>query len=176
MKIIYRKLHEDTLIPAQQTEGAACSDVFAYLKNTLEVSAYNKFNQTKTITVINRIQDSYIDIQAGWRVLVPTGWSVKLPHDYSIRLYSRSGLALKQGLVVGNSVGIVDSDYEFQVFVIVSNISESLIRIKHQDRIAQLDYVKNLHNSFDYDIVSMSDQEWFSQMLSRKGGFGSTGK
>ena len=61
--------------------------------------------------------------------LLPEGWVVKL--------YARSGLALRHGLVLANSVGIIDSDYVDPVFVIVQNTTNKYISIKNGSRICQ---------------------------------------
>lgn len=175
MKVVYRKLYEDALIPKQQTNDAACADIYAHLTGVLEVSGYTRVNNSATYKIINTVETHYIELMPRARVLIPTGWAVKVPHGYSMRIYSRSGIALKQGLVVFNGTGVIDSDYRHQVYVIIHNSSDSILKINHGDRIAQLDFTKNLHNSLDCDTISCDDATWFEADNSRVGGFGSTG-
>ena len=89
--------------------------------------------------------------------------------NYSIRLHPRSGLSLKRGLVLANSEGIVDVDYQEEVFVLLTNISEVTQTIKTGDRIAQAEIVCN--EPFKFIVISKRPEKHSE----RKGGFGSTG-
>ena len=78
-------------------------------------------------------------------------------------------MSFKQGLVLANAEGVIDSDYTQECFIMVKNDSMSRITIKHGDRIAQGELVKSL----DYSI-----EECYTcpqQKTNRIGGFGSTG-
>ena len=63
--------------------------------------------------------------------MIPTGLFFDIPEGWVVKLYARSGLAFKQGLVLANSVGIVDSDYVDPVFVIVQNTTNKYITFKN---------------------------------------------
>jgi dUTP pyrophosphatase len=89
--------------------------------------------------------------------------------NYSIRLHPRSGLSLKRGLVLANSEGIVDVDYQQQVFVLLTNISSIGQTIKAGERIAQAEVTCNEQVEF---VVLANAPEKHSE---RNGGFGSTG-
>jgi dUTP pyrophosphatase len=71
------------------------------------------------------------------RKLVPTGLRVDIPEGYEIQVRSKSGLALKQGLMVLNSPGTVDSGYQGEIKVIIFNTSTSKIKIDKGQKIAQ---------------------------------------
>ncbi|MCZ0932774.1 MAG: dUTP diphosphatase [Oligoflexia bacterium] len=104
----------------------------------------------------------------GERGLIPTGLSFEIPPGFELQCRPRSGLALKQGLTVLNTPGTIDSDYRGEIKVIILNTSKENIKIKDQDRIAQL----VLSPVFRAEFVK---QEELSQSKRGGGGFGSTG-
>tara|TARA_R110000868_G_scaffold142405_1_gene359741 strand:+ start:733 stop:1107 length:375 start_codon:yes stop_codon:yes gene_type:complete len=110
-----------------------------------------------------------IDIPAEFRVLIPTGLIFDIPEGHSIRIYPRSGLSFKMGLVTQNCEGIVDSDYVEECFLLLKNDSLSRVTITHGMRVAQAELVRN------HDYVIMESLERPQKRTSRNGGFGSTG-
>jgi dUTP pyrophosphatase len=103
------------------------------------------------------------------RVLINTGLKLELPENIEAQIRSRSGLSLKQGLVVANGVGTIDPDYRGYIKVILLNTSNASIRISHGDRIAQL--VFNRVEKLFFETVSQ-----LSETERNEGGFGHTGK
>ena len=81
----------------------------------------------------------------------------------------RSGLGHKHGIVLGNLVGLIDSDYQGQIFVSVWNRSDETFELKPMERIAQLVVVPVVQVSFN--VV-----DTFDESERGAGGFGSTGK
>ncbi len=80
-----------------------------------------------------------IQIEPGHRVLVPTGVAVAIPQGYAGFVQPRSGLALKKGLTIVNTPGLIDSGYRGELGVIALNTDlEETVDIKKGDRIAQL--------------------------------------
>lgn len=80
-----------------------------------------------------------IQIEPGHRVLVPTGVAVAIPQGYAGFVQPRSGLALKKGLTIVNTPGLIDSGYRGELGVIALNTDlKETIDIKKGDRIAQL--------------------------------------
>jgi len=71
------------------------------------------------------------------RVLVPTGLHFDIPDGYEIQVRSKSGLALKQGLMVLNSPGTVDQGYTGEIKVIIFNTTKNTIKIEKGQKIAQ---------------------------------------
>ena len=71
------------------------------------------------------------------RVLVPTGLHFDIPDGYEIQIRSKSGLALKQGLMVLNSPGTVDQGYTGEIKVIIFNTTQDIVDIKKGQKIAQ---------------------------------------
>ena len=78
-----------------------------------------------------------IDIEAHGRALVPTGLHFDIPDGYEIQIRSKSGLALKQGLMVLNSPGTVDQGYTGEIKVILFNTTNKEIKIQKGQKIAQ---------------------------------------
>lgn len=100
--------------------------------------------------------------------LIPTGISIELPLGYEAQVRSRSGLALKNQIVVLNSPGTIDSDYRGEISVILMNFSHKDFFVERGMRIAQLVISKYEHVNF-VESDNLSDSERSS------GGFGSTG-
>ena len=102
--------------------------------------------------------------------LVPTGMAIHL-HDsgFAALILPRSGLGHKHGIVLGNLVGLIDSDYQGQIFVSVWNRGHEHFTIQPMERVAQLVVVPVLQVAFN--VVDSFDE-------SERGaaGFGSTGK
>lgn len=71
------------------------------------------------------------------RSLVPTGLHLDIPDGYEIQVRSKSGLALKQGLMVLNSPGTVDQGYTGEIQVIIFNTTKDTIKIEKSQKIAQ---------------------------------------
>ena len=73
------------------------------------------------------------------RVLIPTGLAIAIPDGYAGFVQPRSGMALKQGLSIANTPGLIDAHYRGELKVIAVNLdSEKAIRIERGERIAQL--------------------------------------
>ena len=94
---VVRLPHAEGLpLPSYATEGAAGMDLLAAV-------------------------DAPLTIPPGGRALVPTGLRIALPHGYELQVRPRSGLALKNGIMLPNSPGTIDEDYRGELGVIVMN-------------------------------------------------------
>jgi dUTP pyrophosphatase len=150
-------------LPQFSTEGSACFDICARLhKPTI---AYGPQNVQVEIDGT----DGFIDIPSGWRVLVPTGIILDIPQGFSVRLHSRSGLALKEGLILANAEGVIDSDYTQELMVMVTPINGSIVTVNNGMRICQGELVRNQPVAFTRNEFPPQ------QKTDRIGGFGSTG-
>jgi dUTP pyrophosphatase len=74
----------------------------------------------------------------GQRTMVPLGFAIEIPEGFEAQIRSRSGMALKNGVVVLNSPGTVDSNYRGPMGVCLINHGDTVFKIKHGDRIAQM--------------------------------------
>lgn len=162
----YYKLYDDVVDPNYATESSACFDIRSYLKNGNRVRCYTPSNREISVAVT----ENAVTIKPGDRMLIPTGLIFDIPKDYSVRIHIRSSVALKQGLFLANSEGIVDSDYFHETFVILANKSNNTVSIKDGERIAQGELVPVFRNKFEQIFEAPT------QSTDRVGGIGSTGK
>jgi dUTP pyrophosphatase len=166
------KLHPSAFDPVYATEGSACFDLkacFAHGHN--RIVCYSKLGHSSILLAAAQIDGDpiHIVIPPGDRVLVPTQLVFDIPWGWSMRLHMRSGLALKSGLSLSNSEGIIDSDYVEQVMVAITNTSEIPVRINHGDRICQAEFIPHVQAVF-HPCPKPEPK------TTRVGGFGSTGK
>jgi dUTP pyrophosphatase len=111
-----------------------------------------------------------LTLQANAWQLVPTGIAIYLKDSaYAALILPRSGLGHKHGIVLGNLVGLIDSDYQGQLMVSAWNRSDTPFTIEPMERIAQLVIVPVLQASFN--VVNE-----FPASERGEGGYGSTGK
>ena len=144
IKLIDPRLGNEFPLPEYATPGSAGVDVCACL-------------------------DESICLQPNTTVLIPSGFALHIGDTgMAAMLLPRSGLGHKHGIVLGNLTGLIDSDYQGQVFVSCWNRSEQDFEIKPGDRVAQMVFVPIVRASFE--IV-----EEFEQSQRGAGGFGHTG-
>lgn len=136
-------------IPERATPGSAGYDVCALLE-----------------------PDTYINLNPGDRMAVPTGLFFELPEGTFISLRPRSGLALKHGVTLLNTPATIDSDYRGELMVIMANLGASSYRIQSGDRICQL----LLERSLPIEWQKAGRPEELGDSERGSGGFGSTGR
>lgn len=140
-----KKLRPEAKIPTRATEGSAGLDLYACI-------------------------DEPITLNKGDKALIPTGIAIGLddPH-YAAFIHSRSGLAIKHGLALLNSVGVVDSDYRGEVCVGIVKLTGEPYTIQPFERIAQM-VIKPV------ELPQVIEVEELDETDRGAGGFGSTGK
>ncbi len=109
-----------------------------------------------------------VTIDPGKRALIPTGLAIALPPGFEMQVRPRSGLALRNGIVLPNSPGTIDEDYRGEVQVIVLNAGDSPFTVERGMRIAQA------------VVAPVVRAEWrevenLDATVRDAGGFGSTG-
>jgi dUTP pyrophosphatase len=145
LKILDGRLGEDFPLPAYATAGSAGMDLRAML-------------------------DEAIDLAPGETQLIPTGLAIHIADpSLAAMILPRSGLGHKHGIVLGNLVGLIDSDYQGQLFVSCWNRGESAFRIEVGERIAQMILVPVVQGEFE--IVDDFDASHRGE-----GGFGHSGR
>ena len=106
-------LNETRGLPKYATDGSACVDLCANIKEPIEIAC----NQ---------------------RILIPTGVKIGLPAGYEAQVRPRSGMALKHGISVYNTPGTIDSDYTGEISVILINLNDKAFIVEPHMRVAQL--------------------------------------
>ena len=156
------KVHPSIRLPEHQTTQSACFDLSMQGAGKRVIKGFTSMNKP-----IERLYAGVLNISPGDRMLIPTGFII--PEGFSVRIHARSGTSLKQGLILANSEGVIDSDYVEEVMVMLHNISENTVTIKDGDRIAQAELVKNETYTIEQTPVRPIPK------TNRTGGFGSTG-
>jgi dUTP pyrophosphatase len=111
-----------------------------------------------------------ITLNPGETQLIPTGMAIHLGDPgYAALILPRSGLGHKHGIVLGNLVGLIDSDYQGELMVSCWNRGQAAFVLQPMERLAQLVVVPVIQ-------VEMQVVEGFEQSHRGEGGFGSTGK
>lgn len=114
--------------------------------------------------------DQALTLEPGETQLVPTGIAIHLADPgLAAMVLPRSGLGHKHGIVLGNLVGLIDSDYQGQIFVSAWNRGKAAFTIEPMERLAQLIVVPVVQVAFN--VVDA-----FAESSRGAGGFGSTGK
>jgi dUTP pyrophosphatase len=145
LKILDERLGGEIPLPEYATDGAAGLDLRACL-------------------------DEPLSLEPGQTHLIPTGLAIHMG-DPSLAavLLPRSGLGHKHGIVLGNLVGLIDSDYQGQVYVSCWNRGNDSFTIQVGERIAQMVFVPVVQA--DFELV-----EDFDASARGAGGFGHTGR
>lgn len=141
---VVRLPHAEGLpLPSYATDGAAGMDLLAAVMSS-------------------------VVIPPGGRMLVPTGLRIALPPGYELQVRPRSGLALKNGIVLPNSPGTIDEDYRGELGVIVMNAGDAPFTVERGMRIAQAVIAPVVRASW-HEVAELPDT------ARGTGGFGSTG-
>jgi len=145
VKILDKRLGDEFPIPDYATPGSAGIDLRACVESAME-------------------------LKPGETQLIPTGMAIYIGDPgIAATILPRSGLGHKHGIVLGNLVGLIDSDYQGQLFVSCWNRSTESFTINPGERIAQLVFVPVIQAQFEM-------VEEFEESHRGEGGFGSTGK
>ena len=146
LKIIIEKVSqsENFHLPKYHSDNSSGLDIVADIKNPVKLQQNEIF-------------------------LVPTGIKLKIPQGYEGQVRSRSGLALKHGVIVLNSPGTIDSDYRGEIKVILINHSSRIFVIKPNMRIGQIVFAPIVRVQLKLGNVNILETKRSSK------GFGSTG-
>ncbi|MCD7734903.1 MAG: dUTP diphosphatase [Clostridiales bacterium] len=111
-----------------------------------------------------------VTIPRGGRALIPTGIAIALPSpDYVALIFARSGLAVRHGIIPGNCVGVIDSDYRGEIRVGLYNSGDADFTVQPGDRIAQMAVVPVIQ-------AELVQTDTLDETARGGGGFGSTGR
>jgi len=145
LKILDPRLGSEWPLPQYATEGAAGMDLRACI-------------------------DAPLTVRPGQTVLIPTGFAMHIADEsLAAVVLPRSGLGHRHGIVLGNLVGLIDSDYQGQVYVSCWNRGGESFTIEPGERIAQMVFVPVVRAVFE--VV-----ERFEETARGEGGFGHSGR
>ena len=140
-----KKVRENAIIPKRATAGSAGLDLCACI-------------------------DEPLTVKAGERAVIPSGIAIALESSEVVALvFARSGLAIKHGISLSNSVGVIDSDYRGEICVGIINPSREDYTVNPGERIAQL-VLTPVIPAEPVEVESLDETERGA------GGFGSTGR
>ena len=143
-KIHVKLLRDGAHMPTYGTAEAAGADLYACLEETLT-------------------------ILPGQTAPVPTGIALEVPGGCAGLLFARSSMGVKRDLAPANKVGVIDSDYRGEIFVMLHNHGKEVRTVEPGERVAQIVIVPVFTPGFS-QVDSLSDT------VRGEGGFGSTGK
>lgn len=145
MNLKIKKVRDNAKIPFRATSGSAGMDLYACI-------------------------DEPITLAGGEKTVIPTGIAIELPSEQlAAFVFARSGLAIKHGIGLLNSVGVIDSDYRGEICVGLINQLKEEYTINPDERIAQL-VIMPVSVIEPVEVRELGDTE------RGEGGFGSTGK
>lgn len=143
-KIHVKLLRDGAHMPTYGTAEAAGADLYACLEETLT-------------------------ILPGQTAPVPTGIALEVPGGCAGLIFARSSMGVKRDLAPANKVGVIDSDYRGEIFVMLHNHGKEVRTVEPGERVAQIVIVPVFTPGFS-QVDSLSDT------VRGEGGFGSTGK
>jgi len=138
-----KRLRPGALLPERKTPGSVGFDITACLEEDITIQP----GETRTIS---------------------TGLAIALEPGYAAFIYARSGLGIKHGIVPGNCVGVIDSDYRGEIIVGLKNLSGEAFTVTDGARIAQMVVSK-------CELPELILTEDLDETSRGAGGFGSTG-
>ena len=145
MTVKVKKLRENAVMPKRATEFSAGADLYACI-------------------------DEPVTLNPAELAKIPTGIAIELPQsDLAAFLFARSGLGVKHGITLSNSVGVVDSDYRGEICVGLCNVSDKPYTIQPNERIAQMVIMP-------VALADFIQADELNETKRGEGGFGSSGK
>lgn len=147
-----KKLFEDVQVPALATKGSAGADIRAYL--------YDKSIDEKITKIV---------LLPGQKAKIHTGLCFQIPEGTAMLLLPRSSMGIKKGLILQNTVGLLDSDYTGECMIFVKNVGDEPMEIENGERLVQAVIVP-------YVVPQYIEVPELDKTERGDGGFGSTGR
>lgn len=145
MKVRFKKLSPQAIVPTYAHNGDACFDIYALGD-----------------------MEKPVDIRPGGAAAIPTGISFEVPIGYVMLVFSRSGHGFKHGVRLGNAVGVIDAGYRGELQVALHNDGRARFKVAHGDRIAQAMIIPR-------PVIELEEAGELSDTSRGAGGLGSTG-
>lgn len=145
MKVRFKKLSPQAIVPTYAHNGDACFDIYALGD-----------------------MEKPVDIRPGGAAAIPTGISFEVPMGYVMLVFSRSGHGFKHCVRLGNAVGVIDAGYRGELQVALHNDGRARFKVAHGDRIAQAMIIPR-------PAIELEEAGELSDSSRGAGGLGSTG-
>lgn len=145
MKVRFKKLSPQAIVPTYAHNGDACFDIYALGD-----------------------MEKPVDIRPDGAAVIPTGISFEVPMGYVMLVFSRSGHGFKHGVRLGNAVGVIDAGYRGELKVSLHNDGRARFKVAHGDRIAQAMIIPR-------PAIELEEAGELSDSSRGTGGLGSTG-
>lgn len=145
MKVRFKKLSPQAIVPTYAHNGDACFDIYALGD-----------------------MEKPVDIRPDGAAVIPTGISFEVPMGYVMLVFSRSGHGFKHGVRLGNAVGVIDAGYRGELKVSLHNDGRARFKVAHGDRIAQAMIIPR-------PAIELEEAGDLSDSSRGTGGLGSTG-
>lgn len=145
MKVRFKKLSPQAIVPTYAHNGDACFDIYALGD-----------------------MEKPVDIRPDGAAVIPTGISFEVPMGYVMLVFSRSGHGFKNGVRLGNAVGVIDAGYRGELQVALRNDGRARFKVAHGDRIAQAMIIPR-------PAIELEEAGELSDSSRGTGGLGSTG-
>lgn len=145
MKVRFKKLSPQAIVPTYAHNGDACFDIYALGD-----------------------MEKPVDIRPDGAAVIPTGISFEVPMGYVMLVFSRSGHGFKHGVRLGNAVGVIDAGYRGELKVSLHNDGRARFKVAHGDRIAQAMIIPR-------PDIELEEAGELSDSSRGTGGLGSTG-
>ena len=145
MKVRFKKLSPQAIVPTYAHNGDACFDIYALGD-----------------------MEKPVDIRPDGAAVIPTGISFEVPMGYVMLEFSRSGHGFKHGVRLGNAVGVIDAGYRGELKVSLHNDGRARFKVAHGDRIAQAMIIPR-------PAIELEESDDLSDSSRGTGGLGSTG-
>ena len=146
MQVKFKKLSPQAIVPTYAHNGDACFDIYALGD-----------------------MEKPVDIAPDRAAVIPTGISFEVPMGYVMLIFSRSGHGFKNGVRLGNCVGVIDAGYRGEIQVALQNDGKARFKVAHGDRIAQAMIIPR-------PVIELVEADELSDTSRGTGGLGSTGK
>lgn len=167
MKVNVKNISNNNL-PKYENKGDAGLDIRADFSRVSPTNLLKVYGDSEILFAGPSYKKTLLRLEPGARALIPTGLFTEFDPQYEIQIRSRSGLALKKGLMVLNSPGTIDSSYRNEIGIILMNTSLETQWVEDGERIAQM--VGN-----KVEVIEFNEVDELSKENDRQGGFGSTG-
>lgn len=155
-------------LPKYETFGAAGMDLRANFKGITPETPIKVFGDAEIIFKGNGHSKVLLRLEPGSRAIIPTGLYLEVPESHFCAIYPRSGLSIKKGLTLINSVGVLDEDYRGELGIPVINSGLETIWIEDGERVAQMIFQPYAKVELE-EVNSLTTTDRNSQ------GFGTTG-